>query len=85
MDNPSKVTATPAQLLYEQQHITDNRTPEMIASHVICLTLAFIAVCLRFLSRRIGRIDYMADDWWIVNALVRLSMVTMVLVLTTYH
>lgn len=85
MDKPSKVTATPAQLLYEQQHITDNRTPEMIASHVICLTLAFIAVCLRFLSRRIGRIDYTADDWWIVNALVRLSMVNIVLVSTTYR
>ena len=73
MDKPAAVRPSLAETLYEQQHINDNRVATLIASDVTCFILAFIAVFLRLLSRRIGKIKYMADDWLIINALVCLK------------
>ena len=70
MDKLAQVPPSPAQLLYEYQHISDDARPQLIVSHVICFTLAAIAVSLRFISRRLAKIKYEADDWLIVNALV---------------
>jgi len=70
MDKPTLVTPSPAEVLYEQQHITDNRAPTVIAADVVCFSLACIAVCMRLASRRIAKIKYMADDWLIIGALV---------------
>ena len=67
---PAQVTASPAKILYEQQHITDDRSAALIAANVVCVSLAFIAVCMRFTSRRMAKIKYKADDWLIISGLV---------------
>ena len=61
---------TPAEIKYQIEHIHENRSPDIIASHVICFALACIAVTMRFISRRIGKNAVRADDWLIVAALV---------------
>ena len=60
---------SPADIFYQKQHIAEDKRPDIIASHVICFSLACIAVCLRFLSRRLAKIQYGADDLLIVVAL----------------
>ncbi len=70
MDQPSRVTPSPAKLLYEQQHRTDDRSAPLIAANVVCVTLAFVAVWMRFISRRMAKIKYKADDWLSISALV---------------
>lgn len=37
--------------------------------HVVCFLLACIAVCLRFLSRRLAKVSSGVDDWLVVVAL----------------
>lgn len=59
------------ELLYEFEHINDNRGPDLIATYSICISLAYIAVILRFIARRAGRNALLWDDWMIVVALVR--------------
>ena len=70
MDPSVLVTPSPAKLLFEQQHITDNRSANLIAANVVCVTLAFIAVCMRFVSRQMAKIEYQADDWLSISGLV---------------
>ena len=71
IDQPAQVTASPAEILYEQQHISDDRSGCLIAANVVCVSLAFIAVCMRFASRRMAMVKYKADDWLIISGLVR--------------
>lgn len=61
---------SPGQLSYQQSHFNETRIPDIIASNVVCLSLACIAVALRFYSRRIKQIRYEADDWLILGGLV---------------
>ena len=56
---------------YQLQHVQDTRVPGLISSAVICLTLAYTAVALRFLSRRLGHVKLGNDDWCTLVALVR--------------
>ena len=62
---------TPAQIQYMQAHIADNKQPDLIAATTICITLAYLAVAARFGARWRVRMSLMADDWWILVALVR--------------
>ena len=55
---------------YELAHASDNRGPSLIAAYTTCLSLAYIAVFLRFLSRRTSRNALKADDWMLVVGLV---------------
>ena len=64
---------SPAEIQYEVEHIHQNRAPDIIASYVTCLSLACIAVVLRFVARRISRASLQADDMTILAALVRLE------------
>ena len=64
---------TPAEILYQEKHISDNEVPNIIATNAICFPIACTAVLLRFISRRMSKIKYEADDWLIVAGLVRLS------------
>ena len=70
MDPSELVTPSPATLLFEQQHVTDDRSANLVAANVVCVTLAFIAVCMRFVSRRMAKIEYKADDWLALSGLV---------------
>ncbi len=58
---------------YEMMHATDNRAPSLITAYAVCLSLAYVAVALRFISRRKSRLALMADDWMLVVGLVRSS------------
>lgn len=62
---------TPAELSYEQTHINESRVTGLLVSNILCLGLAYVAVALRFLCRRVGRIKYDWDDWLILLGLVR--------------
>ncbi|MCJ1233834.1 hypothetical protein MMC14_001792 [Varicellaria rhodocarpa] len=61
---------TPAQIQYMEAHISDDRRPGLIASVVIPLSIASIAVVLRFIARRRVRAPLLADDWLILASLV---------------
>jgi hypothetical protein len=60
-----------AEIRYQQLHIEDDRSPDVIASIAICLPAAYLAVALRFVSRRVAGAKLLWDDWLIVIALVR--------------
>ena len=61
---------SPEEISYQQVHIHDDRSRDIVLSHIICLSLAFIAILLRFLSRHIGRVRREPDDWMIVAAFI---------------
>ena len=61
---------SPQEILFQKEHIDDDKRPDIISSHVICLTLACIAVSLRYVARRIGRIRLAADDWLSLAGLI---------------
>ena len=62
---------SPDNIAYQRSHSHENRSKELIAACVVCLTAAYLAVPLRFLSRRLGKTALKADDYTIVIALVR--------------
>ena len=62
---------SPFEIQYEFEHIRHDRVPNIIASYAIYLSLACIAVMLRFVARRSSRASLKADDLTIVIALVR--------------
>ena len=43
---------------------------DIVVSHIICITLAGLAVVLRFISRRVCRAAILADDYLIIAALI---------------
>lgn len=57
-------------LLYQQTHVNENKSTEIITACVICLTAAYFAVILRFVSRRLSKTSLQADDYTIIVALV---------------
>ena len=67
---------TPAELQYQRAHINDNLVPSLLASNIVCLTLATVAVALRFVCRWVSNIKYQYDDWLIVAGLVRIINLT---------
>ena len=63
-------TLSPQEIAYQEAHIHDDRSKDVAVSHILCLCLALVAVCLRFVSRKLGKIGLGADDWMIVIAYV---------------
>ena len=61
---------TAAEVQYMEIHIGDNLRGPLIVAGTICLVAAYIAVAMRFVSRRLIRAEYKADDWFIVAGLV---------------
>ena len=64
------VHLTEADIAYQKAHIRDNRRGDIIFSHAICISIAFLTVVLRFLSRRMGKVKIAWDDYMIVVAFV---------------
>ena len=60
----------PEEAQYQLENIHDSKRKSMAVAYIICYSISFTAVILRFISRRIGRIPYGADDWFIVLAQV---------------
>ena len=56
---------------YEMAHASDNRGPTLNAAYGVCISIAIIAVILRFISRRTSKNALRADDWMVVVGLVR--------------
>lgn len=54
---------------YMQAHIDDSRQPKLLATLIICVVLAYVAVTLRFVARHKIRASIGADDVWILIAL----------------
>ena len=65
---------SPSEILYEEEHINQNRGPEIVASSITCIALAMIAVGLRLLARRASKAGVKYDDYMIIFALVRNDM-----------
>ena len=59
---------------YQKEHIGDNKTPTIVGVYVLGYVLAVTAVGVRFMSRKISKLPYWADDWIILTALVRLTL-----------
>lgn len=62
--------ASSKEIEYQIAHIDDDRSGTLIASHIICLVLAGIAVCLRLICRRMSKAAIQADDYMIIVAFV---------------
>ena len=60
----------PEQAQYQLAHVHERRRKSIAVAYAICLSIAFVAVIMRFVSRRIGRSSYGADDWSMVVAMV---------------
>jgi hypothetical protein len=54
----------------QEKHKNDNKGPDIVVSLAIMLTVAYIAVGLRFTSRRMVRAKLSYDDWVMVIGLV---------------
>lgn len=63
-------TPSPQELHYQEEHRNENRGPEIISALAIMLAMAYVAVGLRFVSRRMVRAKLLYDDWVIVIGLV---------------
>lgn len=55
---------------YQQDHRGQNRTADIVAANVVMLAAAYVAVALRFISRRIIHAKLQADDGMIMLGLV---------------
>ena len=64
---------SPAEIQFELEHIRQDRAPSIIASYAVCLSLACIAVVLRFVARGISRASLQADDFTVAISLVRIG------------
>lgn len=62
--------STAERMQYMQAHIDDSRQPKLLATLIICVVLAYVAVTLRFVARHKVRASIGADDVWIIIALV---------------
>ena len=61
---------SPSEIAQENAHIHQSRQINLDVSNGICLAIAYIAVLLRFISRRLAKTPNGKDDWWTWIALV---------------
>ncbi|MCJ1237517.1 hypothetical protein MMC14_005503 [Varicellaria rhodocarpa] len=61
---------TASDILFMEAHIRENKIPSIVTANVICIIAAYLAVVLRFISRRFVQAKLGPDDWWIVGALL---------------
>lgn len=54
-------TLSPIGAQDQLEHIHDDRVPEMLASQIICFIVALVAVVVRLLSRKLGRVPIKAE------------------------
>ena len=60
----------PEQAEYQLAHLKDSRRVATLTAFIIAVSISLLAVILRFVSRRIARTKYGADDWIMLAALV---------------
>ena len=64
------------ELQHQRDYQYQDRTADIITSNVIMLTAAYVAVTLRFISRRLMHISPGADDWMMLVGLVSRSWIS---------
>ncbi|KAF2119154.1 hypothetical protein BDV96DRAFT_596922 [Lophiotrema nucula] len=52
----------------------ETRRPGLIAAICVCIVIAYVAVGLRLLARRRVHQPLKADDWWIIGALIPVTL-----------
>lgn len=64
--------ATPnaAEIQYQLSHIQEDRSKDIVNSHIVCAIIAIIAVSLRLASRRLCKAAILADDYVCFAALI---------------
>jgi hypothetical protein len=70
---PPGHTPTPEEaafLAYQLEHQHETRQPSFYATVSVCLFIAYLSVFLRLFARRTKAQPLLADDWWIIAALV---------------
>lgn len=60
----------PQEIQYQLEHQHENRAIDIIAANTVMLTAAYVAVALRFTSRRLMHATLGADDWVMAVGLV---------------
>ena len=60
----------PEEAEYQLAHINDSKIGSTATAYIICVPIGVLAVIMRFVSRRIGRTAYGADDWTVVVGMV---------------
>ena len=58
------------EIQYELQHINDNRQQDLYDGLTAGIILAYLAVTLRLIARRISKASFQSDDHWILFSLV---------------
>ena len=66
-------TPNPTEIQYQLLHIHEDRSKDIVNSNAICMVIAIVAVTLRFVSRRLCKAAFLADDYVCLAALVSLS------------
>ena len=61
------------ELQYEQDHATDMHVHQLITIFAVSLAMAYCAVALRLVSRRVSKTRLSWDDWAIILSLVSSS------------
>jgi len=67
-------TSSPAEMQQLEAHKTDTQQPNIIAALIVCSILAYTAVALRLFARHKQKVNLGADDWWIMGALVFITL-----------
>lgn len=62
---------SPADIEYQIKHISDNQGPDVLGAFSVNFALACSAVTLRLAARRICKAKLLADDYFVLAALVR--------------
>lgn len=73
---------SPSEIAYEEAHINQSRQINIAVSNGICLGIAFVAVLLRFISRRLAGTINGADDWW---AWIALTLFTLYIIAYSFN
>ena len=60
----------PEEAQYQLARIHESKTALVVVTYAICLPIMVLAIVMRFVSRRIGRTKYGADDWVMLLGLV---------------
>ena len=63
----------PEEAQYQLAHIKDSRRVATLTAYIVSACISLLAVIMRFVSRRIARTKYGADDWIMLAALVLIS------------
>ena len=62
---------TAAEILYQEAHIHDDRSADILGAALVSAVLATAAITLRFTCRKLMKLSISWDDYWIIVGWVR--------------